>query len=96
MEQLKKQSGASRIVEVLLGQVLLNCKVISVKSLIEKLTDITSGKIDVKKIDKPSKLSDLDIEPSSWMISLEIGNTKVITKFTLTANYFINKIEVSE
>lgn len=96
MEQLKNQSGASRIVEVLLGQVLLNCKVISVKSLIEKLTDITSGKIDVKKIDKPSKLGAKDVEPSSWMISLEIGNTKVITKFTLTANYFINKIEVSE
>ena len=96
MEQLKNQSGASRIVEVLLGQVLLNCKVISVKSLIEKLTDITSGKIDVKKIDKPSKLDAKDVEPSSWTISLEIGNTKVITKFTLTANYFINKIEVSE
>ena len=96
MEQLKKQSGASRIVEVLLGQVLLNCKVISVKSLIEKLTDITSGKIGVKKIDKLSKFGAKDVEPSSWMISLEIGNTKVITKFTLTANYFINKIEVSE
>ena len=96
MEQIKKQSGASRIVEVLLGQVLLNCKVISVKSLIEKLTDITSGKIDVKKIDKPSKLDAKDVEPASWTISLEIGNTKVITKFTLTTNYFINKIEVSE
>lgn len=96
MEQIKKQSGASRIVEVLLGQVLLNCKISSVKSLIEKLTDITSGKIDVKKIDKPSKLDAKDVEPASWTISLEIGNTKVITKFTLTTNYFINKIEVSE
>ena len=90
MKQLKKQSGASRIVEVLLGQALLNCKIGSVKSLIE---NVTGGKFDVKKIDGPDKL---DVELAPWMISLEIGDTKVIVKFTLTVNYFINKIEVSE
>ena len=93
MKQVKKQSGASRIVEVLLGQALLNCKIGSVKSLIEKGTDVTGGKFDVKKVDGPDKL---DVEFAPWMISLDIGDTKVIVKFTLTANYFINKIEVSE
>ena len=93
MKQTKKQSGASRIVEVLLGQALLNCKICNVKSLIEKVTDVTGGKFDVKKVDGPDRL-DIDMVP--WMISLEIGDTKVIVKFTLTTNYFINKIEVSE
>ena len=93
MKQLKKQSGASRIVEVLLGQALLNCKIGSVKSLIEKVTDVTGGKFDVKKVDGPDKL---DVKFAPWMISLDIGDTKVIVKFTLTANYFVNKIEVSE
>ena len=93
MKQLKKQSGASRIVEVLLGQALLNCKIGSVKSLIAKVLDVTGGKFDVKKVDGPDKL---DVEFAPWMISLDIGDTKVIVKFTLTANYFVNKIEVSE
>ena len=72
---------------------MLNSKIGSVKSLIEKVTDVTGGKFDVKKIDGPDKL---DVELAPWMISLEIGDTKVIVKFSLTANYFINKIEVSE
>ena len=93
MKQLKKQSGASRIVEVLLGQALLNCQIGSVKSLIEKVNDVTGGKFEVKKVDGPDKL---DVELAPWVISLEIGDTKVIVKFSLTANYFINKIEVSE
>lgn len=93
MKQIKKQSGASRIVEVLLGQALLNCKIGNVNSLIEKVTVVTGGKFEVNKIDGPDKLN-VDMAP--WVISLEIGDTKVIVKFTLTANYFINKIEVSE
>ena len=93
MKQVKKQSGASRIVEVLLGQALLNCKIGSVKSLIEKVNDITGGKLEVKKVDGPDKL---DTELAPWVISLEIGDTKVIVKFILTSNYFVSKIEVSE
>ena len=93
MKQVKNQSGSSRIVEVLLGQALLNCKIGSVKSLIEKVNDVTGGKFEVKKVDGPDKL---DTELAPWIISLEIGDTKVIVKFSLTANYFINKIEVSE
>ena len=93
MKQVKKQSGSSRIVEVLLGQALLNCKISSVKSLIEKVNDVTGGKFEVKKVDGPDKL---DTELAPWIISLEIGDTKVIVKFSLTANYFVNKIEVSE
>lgn len=93
MKQVKKQSGASRIVEVLLGQALLNCKIGSVKSLIEKVNDITGGKFEVKKVDGPDKL---DTELAPWVISLEIGDTKVIVKFILTSNYFVSKIEVSE
>ena len=93
MKQVKKQSGSSRIVEVLLGQALLNCKIGSVKSLIEKVNDVTGGKFEVKKVDGPDKL---DTELVPWIISLEIGDTKVIVKFSLTANYFVNKIEVTE
>ena len=93
MKQVKKQSGSSRIVEVLLGQALLNCKIGSVKSLIEKVKDGTGSKFQVKKVDGPDKL---DTELAPGIISLEIGDTKVIVKFSLTANYFINKIEVSE
>ena len=93
MKQVKKQSGYSRIVEDLIGQELLNCKIGSVKSLIEKVNDVTGGKFEVKKVDGPDKL---DVELAPWIISLEIGDTKVIVKFSLTANYFINKIEVSE
>ena len=93
MKQVKKQSGSSSIVEVLLGQAQLNCKIGSVKSLIEKVNDVTGGKFEVKKVDGPDKL---DVELAPWVISLEIGDTKVIVKFSLTANYFINKIEVCE
>ena len=57
------------------------------------MNDVTGGKFEVKKVDGPDKL---DAELAPWVISLEIGDTKVIVKFTLTTNYFINKIEVSE
>ena len=50
MKQLKKQSGASRIVEVLLGHALLNCKIGSVKSLIEKVTDVFNNKFNTDKL----------------------------------------------
>ena len=44
MKQTKNQSGAARIVEVLLGQALLNCKVGTVNSLIEKVENVTGNK----------------------------------------------------
>lgn len=93
MKQTKIQSGAARIVEVMLGQALLNCKVGTVNSLIDKVKNVTGGKFEVKKVDGPDKFN---VDSAPWMISLEIGDTRVIVKFTLTEKYFINNIEVSE
>lgn len=93
MKQIKNQSGAARIVEVLLGQALLNCKVGTVNSLIEKVENVTGNKFVVNKVSGPDVLNP-DMAP--WMISLVIGDTKVIVKFTLSSTYFINKIEVEE
>lgn len=93
MKQTKNQSGAARIVEVLLGQALLNCKVGTVNSLIEKVENVTGNKFAVNKVSGPDVLNP-DMAP--WMISLVIGDTKVIVKFTLSSTYFINKIEVVE
>ena len=62
-------------------------------SFVKRLMGADFNDDNVKKVDGPDKL---DVEFAPWMISLDIGDTKVIVKFTLTANYFVNKIEVSE
>lgn len=87
---VKRQSGAARLCESMISQALLNCKVTTINSLIEKMQAITGNKYEISQYAGPEFLE----EPGPWVVQLMIGDTMVIVKFSLTEKCFINKIEV--
>lgn len=88
---MKKQSGTARICEVMISNSLLHCKVNSINSIVEKMKQITGEKFPITKYSG----TDYPVE-DPWIVELLIGDTKVIVKFTMNENHFINKIEVEE
>lgn len=89
----KNNSGTLRIVAALFETSFLHCKVASVQSLIDNMIIVTNHKFEITQVDGPKKL---DKDGGPWIVSLAIGDTKVLVLFYINTNHYIDRIEVVE
>lgn len=86
-----KNNGLHQIVVAFIETAFLYCRVASVKSLIENLNTVTNHKFDITEVNQNQ---DMKEGTGPWVVSLAIGDTKVLVSFSINSYRYIEKIEV--